>query len=148
MAAREGEQEQTAGEKQQRDGDEQHAEQRRHPTGHGERRDQDLSAGAAPAPRWNLRLVASQAAELGDGDEPEAAGAQGGHHPLDRAHRLRAVASAVVEEDDPATVALRSRPGDDLVDSRAPPILAVEVGEGDDVAVARETAERLLLRRR
>ena len=147
VATRKGEQEEDPGDEEQRDGDEQEAEQSRHPTGHGERRDQDLSAGAAPAPLWNLRLVASQAAELGNGDELEAAGAQRGHQPLDRAHGLGAVAPTVVKEDDPATLALGRSPGDDLVHPGAPPILTVEIGEDDVVAVARETAERLLLPR-
>ena len=78
----------------------------------------------------------------------EAPGAERGNQALDRPHRLRAVAAAVVEQHDPAPLALRRRRGDDLVDPRPPPVLAVEVGEHDVVAAAGDRLERGGLPRR
>ena len=145
MTPREAEEQEDPGDEEHHDEDEQQAEQSHRPAGHRERRDQHLPPDTAPAPLWELHLFAGQAAELGDGHEAEATGAQRGHELLDRAHGLGAVAPAVVEKHDPATLALGRGPGDDLVDPGAPPILAVEIGEDDVVAVAREAVERLLL---
>ena len=101
-----------------------------------------MAARAAPAADRNLGLLAGEPGELRDGDELEAAGAKRGNEALDRPDRLRAVAAAVVQEHDPAPLALRCRRGDDLVDPRPPPVLAVEVGEHDVVAAAGDFLER------
>ena len=56
-----------------------------------------------------------------------------GHRALERGHRLRAVATSVVEEHDAPLGAARRDPPHDRVDPRAPPVFAVEVRESYDV---------------
>ena len=102
---------------------------------------------SVPAVDRDLRLVSRKAGELGHGHEAEAARAERRHEALDRRDGLRAVAAAVVEQDDAAARALGRGRGDDRLDPGPAPVLAVEVGEHDVVAAAREPLERARLAR-
>ena len=72
--------------------------------------------------------------QLRDGAELEAPQAQVVDHPSHRCDRLGPVAATVVQEDDGAVAAGRLGAGDDSLHAGASPVLAIAVGEGDEVA--------------
>ncbi len=115
------------------------------PAGDAQGAEQQPAPGLAPVAGGQLDLVPREPGELGDRDELEASRAELGHHPLEGGNRLRAVAASVMEQDDAARIALRRDRLGDRVDSGAPPVLSVEIREGDDVSVPRELLECALL---
>ena len=75
-----------------------------------------------------------QAQALGDGDEAVALGLQGGDEPVQRRHRLRAVAARVMHEDGAAAASFGRGEADDRVHTRLAPVVAVGVGDDRQVA--------------
>ncbi len=86
-----------------------------------------------PGGRWHV--PGGQAEPAGHRREAVPAGTQPRDDLRERRHRLRPVPAAVVEHDDRALAAARHRSGDDPVNPRPGPVLGVEIGEDQQVAV-------------
>ena len=80
--------------------------------------------------------VGAEARGVAHGGEPVPLGLQLRDQPVEGGDGLRAVAAGVVQQHRRARAVLRGRVADDRVDAGALPVLAVDVGEHRDVALA------------
>ena len=79
--------------------------------------------------------------KLRDGDETKASSAEVPDEAFDGEDRLGSIAASVVKQNDASSISLGRRRRDDRADPWAPPILSVEVGKDDVVAVLGELFE-------
>ena len=149
MPPGEGEQQEGPSDEQKRDREEEPGEDAGRPARDAERADEEVAPQAVPATHAQLHLLPLEACQLRDGHELESPSAERGNDAFDGANRLRPVTATVVEEHDPAALALWRHRGHDLIDAGSPPVLPGEVGEDDVVPSAGDLRKSvsLLLRR-